>query len=209
MISDSDDAILEIETAVRAPVEFRDAHVESVDYPDRMITVIVTPYDSPAEVEYRGQIWQEFFECTAFTEVAQSPHRVRVNRDHNRGRTVGKAVNFYPERREGLVSDIYIAKTPLGDETLALAADDCVSASAGFAVGAQKLDVRNRTRRITKAYMDHIAFVESPAYRDARVLAVRDDVPPPEFTPFPATPNLDLFTNDEILRWASERLNRK
>ena len=195
------------------PLELRYAgvQVDGVNFDERVITVIAVPYEQPTQVEYRSELWSEVFERGALDDVASAPHRVRANRDHNKSRTVGKAVQFYPERPEGLVAEIRIAQTPLGDETLALAAEDCLSCSIGFGVRAsdQLLDRRSMTRRIKKAYLDHISFVESPAYDGAAVLSVRDNSGGDAATLAPlSTPNLDEFTADPILRWAAERLNK-
>lgn len=202
---------LTIDEPVRAPVEFRNAALDHVDYAQRIITVIAAPYEEPAAVEYRGELWNEIFERTAWLGIEKRPNRVRANRDHNRSRTVGKAVKFYPTREEGLVAEIRIAQTPLGDETLALADEDCLSTSVGFAArpSDQHLDRRTMTRRISKAFLDHLAFVESPAYIGAEVLSVRGEsdvwMPPP---PRVATPALDQAIHDDVMRWAAERLNK-
>lgn len=196
-----------------APIEHRYAgvRVDGVDFGQRLITVIAVPYEQPTQVEYRSEIWNELFERGAFNSVAGSPHRVRVNRDHNKSRTIGKVVQFWPEREDGLVAEVRVGKTDLGDETLALAAEDMLSASVGFGVRSsdQTLDRRTMTRRIKTAYLDHLSFVESPAYEGAQVLAVRDDRGEAAKLAPIRTPILDQFTADEVLRWASERLNKK
>ena len=65
------------------------------------------------------------------------------------------------------------------------------------------------TRRIKTAYLDHLSFVESPAYVGAQVLSVRDTNGGEAAKLDPLkTPLLDQFTADEVLRWASERLNK-
>jgi len=141
-----------------------------------------------------------------------APHRVRANRDHNKARTIGKVVHFWPDRVEGLVADVRIARTDLGEETLALADDDCISASVGFGVrpSDQKLERRTMTRRIKNAYLDHLSFVESPAYVGARVLSVRDTTGGEAAKLEPIrTPLLDQFAADDVLRWAAERLNKQ
>lgn len=196
-----------------APIEFRYAGVKIAGIEQRLITVIAVPYEQPALVEYRSELWHELFERGSLDNVAGAPHRVRANRDHNKGRTVGKVMQFWPEREEGLVAEVRMAKTPLGDETLALAEDDCLSVSVGFGVrpSDQVLDRKTMTRRIKTAYLDHLSFVESPAYVGAHVLSVRDEnTPACAATMDPLrTPNLDQFTDDEVLRWASERLNKQ
>lgn len=204
----------EIQERPREPIEYRDAAVDDVNYDQRLITVIAAPYESPARVFWRKEWWDESFDRTAFDGVAKSPNRVRVNRNHDRRLTVGKVIRFDRKHESGLVADVKIAHTPLGDETLALAADDCLSASVGYmaALKDTKLDRNSMTRRVNKAYLDHLSFVEDPAYVEARVLAVRQESDDPEEQaamqePL-CTPNLDQFTDDEILRWAAERLNR-
>jgi HK97 family phage prohead protease len=193
----------------RAPIELRTATATNVDFAHRLITVIAVPYEQPAEVPYRGETWKEVFERGSFDGIEKRPNRVRSNRDHDRSRTVGKVVRFHPNRDEGLVAEVRIGQTPLGDETLQLASEDMLSASIGFGVrnSDQVLDRSARERRIRRAYLDHLSFVESPAYDGARVLSVRDGVDSADIalSPIPATPGLDQFISDDILRWAAER----
>lgn len=200
------------ETTPLAPIEHRYAGVKVQGVNDRIITVVAVPYEQPALVEYRSEMWNELFERGAFDNVVGAPHRVRVNRDHDKQRTVGKCMQFWADRQEGLVAEVRIAKTPLGDETLALAEDDCLSASVGFGVlpTDQILDRATRTRRIKNAYLDHLSFVESPAYAGAQVLSVRDNLGGDAAKLEPLqTPILDRFIGDDVFRWASERLNKQ
>lgn len=212
----------------RAPIEWREGVVDNVSYPERVVTVIAVPYEQPADVEYLNDVYQEVFERGSMDHLITRPHRVRVNREHNKSRTVGKVIKFLPERPDGLVADIRIAKTPLGDETLDLAAEDCLSSSIGFAAPAQwtTVDRRAKTRRIKSAYLDHISFVESPAYANADVIGVREQIAqqlndsqlidlltnilvsarPPETR---STPDLDQAIDDTMFRWAAERLNKQ
>ena len=192
-------------------IEYRNATVGAVDFAQRLVTAIATPYEEMAKVIYRGEVWHEVFSRGAYDGIEKRPNRVRVNREHDRSRTVGKAMHFWPQREEGLVTELRVAQTPLGDETLALAAEDMLSLSVGFApmVDGQQLDVRSKTRRITKAYLDHIAFVESPAYVGAGVLSVREGDELAASESALLTPNMDEFARDEILQWASKRLNRQ
>ncbi len=181
--------------APTAAVEFRSSNVAGVNFAQRIIEVIAVPWDQEAAVEYRGEMWLERFIRGAFDGIEKRAGRVRVNRDHDGRRTVGKVASFYPSRDEGLVAAVRIAQTPLGDETLALADEDCLGASVGFAVRGsdQELDRQARTRRIKRAFMDHLSFVPDPAYAGAGVLSVRtatqqaDDLKPL------ITPELDEF----------------
>lgn len=196
--------------ASRAPIEHLNSNVAEVNFPNRIITVIVTPYDKAAQVPYRGDVWDESFDRSAFSGIEVCPHRVRANREHVRGMTVGKAVSFDPNCSEGLLSEVRIAKTELGNETLALANEEMLSASAGYGVrkGGEHLDRTSMTRRITSAFLDHIAFVESPAFADAQVISVRNgtNVAVEQLPPYDA-PNLDAEIQElrGILEWTRNR----
>ena len=101
--------------------------------------------------------------------------RIHVNRDHNRERACGRTLTLYPDRDEGLVAHLRMSPTPLGDETLALAADGVLHASVGFKPlpGGEKWSRDRRQVRLTKCWLSHIALVPEPAYEGAAVLAVR------------------------------------
>lgn len=189
-------------------VDERTASVDNVNFDQRIITVIACPYEQPTEVLYHNEAWNEIVSRSAFAGI-QRKNKIRVNREHDRVLTVGKVVGYYPDRNEGLVIDTYIAKTPLGQETLELARDGILDGSVGMkvAMSDQTLDRRNRTRRINRAFLDHFAFTADPAYEGAQVLSVRAN--PIEQTPRPATPDLDSFWDDPILCWADSRLTGK
>jgi HK97 family phage prohead protease len=187
-----------------APIEFRSSAVAGVNFAQRVIEFIAVPYDESALVEYRGEMWNESFLPGSFDGLEKRPNRVRVNRDHERSRTIGKVVNFWPSRKEGLVGAARIAQTPLGDETLALADEDCLGASVGFAVRGrdQELDRRTMARRIRRAFVDHLSFVPDPAYTGAGVLAVRSGIEVPAAADLPqlVTPAVD-----ELAAWLQAR----
>jgi HK97 family phage prohead protease len=165
----------------------RQAELIGVDFPERTIELIVMPYDTEALVGYEGRTVTELIERGAFAGIERRANRIRVNRDHNLERTVGRATALHPDRDEGLVARVKIAKTPLGDETLELADDGCLDASAGFLPmpGGMRWESRS-AYRVSKAWLGHIAMTPEPAYDDAKVLAVRTaavGVPLPSATP--------------------------
>jgi phage head maturation protease len=169
-----------------------------VSFPKRIIEVVAMPYEQETIVEYRGRMVRESVARGAFDGIEKRPNRVNVNRDHDGKRQVGRALTFHPSRHEGLVAELLIGKTELGNETLSLAAEGMLDASAGF-VPIERRDgkpgeewpERNR-RRLTWLWLDHIAMVPDPAYREARTLAVRThDEPEPPSGILVATPNLD------------------
>jgi phage head maturation protease len=206
--ADPDAAFAVDDEMTRAPLEFRESNVANIDIPQRIIDVIAVPYDEPTMVEYRGEMWRESFDSHAFDGIEKRPNRVRANRDHDKRLTVGKVLSFHPSRAEGLVAAVKIANTDLGHDTLALAEDDAIGVSVGFAVrgSGQELDRRSRSRRIKQAFVDHLAFTSDEAYAGARVLSVREGVRPALAAELPAlvTPALD-----ELLEWQRERLSRR
>lgn len=198
------------DSARKAPVEIRTAAVANIDAEERIVTMIAIPYEQATTVPFRGEVWNEVVERGAFAGIENSTHTYRVNRDHDKRRLVGKIVNYYPDREEGLVVDAYISKTELGDETLQLAKDGILGASVGMAIRPtdQILDRRDgsRTRRIKRAFLDHLALVPDPAYQGAEVLAVRNDtIVEEEFQPPILTPRLDQFSEDPVLSWMFDR----
>jgi HK97 family phage prohead protease len=197
------DAAVDDETP-RAPIEFRDSNVAGVNFAQRLIEVVAVPYEESALVEYRGELWNEMFLRGSFDGIEKRPNRVRANRDHDDKRLVGKVARFYPSREEGLVAEVRVSYTPLGDETLELAKDDVLDVSVGFAARGkdQEFDRRTMTRRIRKAFADHIAFTPTPAYAGAGVLAVRHALQSPDAAQLKKldTPNLD-----ELRDWLNTR----
>jgi phage head maturation protease len=186
----------------RPPLEFREASVTGVNFAQRVIELIAVPYNEEALIEYRGELWKESFDPGAFNGIEKRPNRIRANRNHDKNRTVGKALNFWPSRPEGLVAEVRIAPTPLGDETLTLADEDMLSVSAGFGVRGSDQVLDRPFRRIKRAFLDHLSFVESAAYEGARVLAVRSNEEEPSAADLPklVTPHID-----EVLAWLKTR----
>lgn len=187
----------------RAPIEMREATLGDVNFPQRIIEVVAVPYGQEAVVEYRGEFWKESFERGAFDGIEKRPNRVKANRDHNKERLVGKAVNWWPEREGGLMGAIRIAPTPLGDETLTLADEDMLGVSVGFGVRGrdQVLNRAMQRRQIKRAFLDHLAFVADGAYEGAGVLAVRGQ----EQVSGADLPKLETPRLDEVVAWLESR----
>lgn len=176
------------------PVEVRSAFVESVDFESREITLIAVPYNETAIVEYRGQILEEHVEPGAFAGIEASSEDVTVNRDHKPDRVIGKAVAYDTADQRGLVTTLKVSRTPLGDETLQLAADGVLKASVGMLVRRSDQIVQNGKRAIKRAFLDHIALLPNPAYKGAAVLSVRQaQAASPSVADAPATPNMDAI----------------
>jgi HK97 family phage prohead protease len=155
------------------PLRYRSAQALAADASDRIIELLVVPYGVSAQVPWGdGRLVSESFARGAFSEAERSPSRVRINRDHDLKRTVGKALDFQDDPI-GLLGVLKIAATPLGDETLALAEDGCLDASVGYRPepGGEEWQGRSRVR-IRRAHLGHVALTPDPAYEHARVLTV-------------------------------------
>ena len=172
-----------------------------VNFPQRTIELVVMPYDVEAIVDqpYRRMVF-ESVAPGAFSGIQRRANRIRVNRGHDTERTVGRVTALYPSRPEGLVAELRIARTPLGDETLALADDGCLDASAAVRPMPDGLEWnRDRTKvRLTKLWLEHVAMTPEPAYETANVLAVRTAALEPAAVALVATPLLDQLRADRL-----------
>jgi HK97 family phage prohead protease len=167
-------------------LRFRTAQVAEVSFPKRQVDLVVMPYETDTLIVERGKTFTEIVSRGAFDGIEARNDRVRVNRDHDLKRTVGRAIRFHPSTTEGLLAEIHISQTELGDETLTLADDGVLDASAGFGLlrdkagrvvpNAEVWETRNRVR-LNRLFLGHIALTPDPAYESARVLAVRAGTP--------------------------------
>lgn len=191
-----------------------DSAITDVNQRQRLVDLIAVPWDQEADVHWRGDMWRESFQRGAFDGIEEHAGRVRANREHVKGDTVGRAVMFDPSHPVGLLTRLKIVASARGDETLALAEEDMISASIGYYFKAPSdvvLNKRTMTRRVTRAFLDHLGLVESPTWTDARVLAVRAEQSGlvTAETPLPPTPLMDAFLDDPVLQWAASRVNRQ
>lgn len=204
-------------------VETRSAamSIDGVDFGQRIITVLAVPYEQPTKVPFQQGVWNEVFSRSAFNGIEARAQRVPATAvfeipapDHRGGRLVGRVIRADSHDSAGLITDVKISETDLGTELLQLARDDALSASIGFMVKNpyrdQELNRQNLTRRINKAFLDHLAFVGQPAYEGTRILAMRaeDQRSESQMPAFASTPKMDQYLNDPILRWASEQVQK-
>jgi HK97 family phage prohead protease len=177
----------------RPPIEIRTATAMEVRYPERQIDLVAVPYDEMTEVLYRGRPIRESVTRGAFEGIQMRSHSFKVNRAHDGERPVGWVTKFRPRDERGLVAEIdVIPNVRDGDEALELAAAGLLGASIGFAVLNEDWSVDRKERRVTKAWLDHIALTGTPAYQGAQVLAVRATDGPASPAARVPTPNLDL-----------------
>ena len=115
-------------------IELRHSTLTDVDVPKRILELQAVPYEEETQVPWRGEIWNEVFSRSAFDGIEDHAGRVMVNREHSKGNTVGKVIQFDPKQKDGLFTRVKVARTELGDETLALAEDDMIYPSLGYYV---------------------------------------------------------------------------
>jgi len=170
------------------PIEYRKASTLEVRHAQRMIDLIAVPYDEPTEVEYRGRWITESFDREAFAGVHGE---VTVNRAHDLESPLGRVVALHPKDPRGLRAELRISRTAAGNDFLELADDGLIGSSVGFGVlsGGEQWSTDRRSRKVTRAKLVHIALTGDPAYKGAKVLAVRTAGGVPVVRT--ATPNLD------------------
>ncbi|MGH2373006.1 MAG: HK97 family phage prohead protease [bacterium] len=197
-----------------AEIVNRAAVVADVDKRQYLIDVLAVPWNEPAQVFWRGDFWTEVFHRGAFDGVQERVGRIRVNREHTKGATVGKIVALDPQGDLGLTAQVKIVKSPAGDEIMALADQDMTSVSIGYRANKPsdvRLDKRSKRRDVYGAFLDHLSFVEDPTWDRAQVLSVREG--PNGLTvvegPLPPTPALDAILQDDVIGWAASYPYRK
>jgi HK97 family phage prohead protease len=169
---------LELEVETRSGDGFQ---VAEVNFPKRIVTVIAMPYERPTPIDGR---FLEIVSRGAFDGIEKRTSKVRANRDHSWDKPVGRVIGLHPSRKEGLVADVKVSPTVLGNETLSLCDDDVLSASVGFGLlrrddgrvwdDAEVWENNRSVRRLNRLWLDHLAFVPNPAYADAAVISVRN-----------------------------------
>ena len=143
---------------------------------ERIIELVAMPYDDDAAVMRPRPAVHRVVRRRLRSTVSSGER----TGSRSTGTTTSSAPSAGPSRctrraPRACVAELRIARTPLGDETLALADDRSLEASVGFAVmpGGERVAGRpDAGAGSTKAFLDHIAMVPEGAY-EGRVLAVR------------------------------------
>jgi phage head maturation protease len=137
------------------------------------------PWGVEARVLDRGRMVLEQFArgALADTDPARVPLTVRHPKD-SQELPIGVTVELRDEL-DAMHGAWHVSKTAAGDEVLALAADNVpLGLSIGFmevAGGSRWSPDRRRVVR-TRALVDHVAIVRSPAYVGAGVVGIREAV---------------------------------
>jgi len=167
-------------------IEYRKASTLEVRHAQRTIVLIAVPYDEETEVLRGDRVVTESVSREAFAGVHGD---VTVNRAHDLEQPLGRVTALHPKDPRGLRAEMRISRTAAGNDMLELADDGLLSASVGFQLLAEDWTPDKRRVTITRAKLLHIALTGDPAYKGAKVLAVRTAAVPSVVRT--ATPNLD------------------
>ena len=138
----------------------------------RTVVGIAVPYAKPQRIDER---LTEQFAAGAFKHQIRAAHRVKFAREHLSlgGSLIGR-LDVMRDDVAGLYIEARVARTPLGDETLALLADGALSdLSIGFRARQDRRLPGNVIERVT-ADLREVSVVLEGAYGEgALVAAVR------------------------------------
>lgn len=166
----------------------RSAAIEEVAFGKREITLIAVPYGVEAVVpDWRPQATREKFMGGSFEGIESRIRHITLNRDHSRERVIGGARAFDTKDARGLIATFKVSNTPLGDESLQLAADGVLHASIEFAARSQDTAIKDGVMTFYRAFLRHVGLTPDPAYEGADILNVRTGEPIDDRP----TPNLD------------------
>lgn len=190
-------------TEALPPIQTRSAAVAEVKPRERIVSLVVVPYDEWTEVydQSLGKTVEESVAPAAFGHIiVNRADRFLVNLEHDLNHRVGRCVKLDPDASVGLLGDVKIRRGTEGDQILDDAEDGMLGASVGMGVFPRDMQWLTRTRRrIVKAYLDHIALTWTPAYAGAGVLAVRSAPATVAVPPAPVpTPNLDSIRLEQL-----------
>lgn len=155
-------------------VELRDG-----DGDGRTVEGRVVPYDAPAPL-FGDRVF-EVFKRGAFTKTLRERGKgVPLYLTHHARSLIGRAVEWR-DQDDGLHASFRVSETDQGEEALTLIRDGALhSFSIGFipVPGKTKIideDNRKVIYERSEVKLDHVALVPNPAYRQARVLALRSE----------------------------------
>lgn len=142
-------------------IQFKDADVN-------MDKRIIRGYASTYDMDQGGDIIHQ----GAFTKtLKERMGRIKVLRNHKE--LIGKPVSAM-EDGHGLVTESYIAKTALGDETLMLAREGVLdSMSIGYVVPQGKSNYEGDVRNITEVKLFEWSMVDFPMNEAATITDVK------------------------------------
>lgn len=167
-------------TATFAAIELRVA-----DESERIVSGVVIPWNEVSMLTPHSQ-GERFAPGSLTRTVAERGDRVKLFRDHDHKRAIGRAVKWDTDDPRGLWGEFRIANTAAGDEALAEVSEGMLDAfSIGFrAVRTRK--AKDGSREVLEAALHEASLAPIGAYDGARVLALRTPTVNELIPPMPA-----------------------
>jgi uncharacterized protein len=153
-------------------VTFPALELRVADLDERTVEGIVVPYGETSFMT-PDPAGERFVEGSLNRTIRDRGDRVKLYRNHDYGRAVGRSVRWNPKDDRGLFGSFHIAETPAGDEVLNEAREGMLDA---FSVGFRPVKVRrgaDGAREVVEAALHEVSLAPLAAYDGARVLAVR------------------------------------
>ena len=139
----------------------------------------VVPYGVSAEVSDGGPVYREEWVAGCFDDQLVAGHRLKVllNFEHGRGisNVIGKGVELRSQS-DGLHGSFRVLETQDGDKALALVRDGILDGVSLEAYAKKTIRTAEGVVRRVKAHLHNVALCRQPAFADALVLAVREEV---------------------------------
>ena len=137
------------------------------------------PYGVSAEVSDGGPVYREEWLAGCFDDQLVAGHRLKVllNFEHGLGisNVVGKGVELRSQP-DGLHGSFRVLETQDGDKALSLVRDGILDGVSLEAYAKKSIHGRDGVIRRVKAHLHNVALCRQPAFVDALVLAVREEV---------------------------------
>jgi HK97 family phage prohead protease len=147
----------------------------------RTVDVRVVPYGVAAEVSDGGPTYREEWAAGAFDDQLVAGHRLKVllNFEHQPGigGVIGKGVALRSEP-DGLHGSFEVLPGANGDTALELVNAGILDGVSLEAYAKKSIRTAEGVVRRVKAHLDKVALCRHPAFKDAVILAVREE---PEF----------------------------
>jgi len=140
----------------------------------RTLDLRVVPYNTPATVrDFGGEPYEEMWMPGVFDKQKNAANRVLVNFEHEQGISgiVGRGTELRSED-DGFHGSFRMLSSQDADKALELVNEDVLTGVSLEAIPQKSVREDGVVKRV-KAHLINVALCRTPAYEDARVLAVR------------------------------------
>lgn len=151
----------------------------------RTVVLACVPFDREATVDDGDGPYREVFRRGAFAHLTAAARHTELKYTHDPGMPYGFGIDLV-EDPHYLLGSFRVAPSQAGDQLLALVNDEQLrGVSIGYVAGSHPGDNRatvdgsgRLVERMRVKRLPHVALTPAPAFVDAMVLAVREQVDP-------------------------------